>query len=117
MDNVKVNLHIALPGRTMYSEQECSKNPSLNETFFLSLRTKSADRQIFKINTRKCIPASKMIHLTHEAYDYMSSDECPSWARRNEWHVMSLEQRLVSHMMNIAESYGGYIMDYKILED
>ena len=67
------------------------------------------------------VPASKNIKLTQDAYDYMTSSECPPWIKKKsekaEWVSMSPIKRLERHFARTCQAEGGTGFTYSILED
>ena len=79
--------------------------------------TDGTNSEIITFNTRKCKPATQSINICKEAYDYMTSKECPAWSKIGTWSQMKPEQRLESHLQRIAEHLGGTVISYKVFED
>lgn len=139
--SIKVNLSIVLQGRTMLSEQECSKqlkdtivkkgkkkiitktvyNKENNTENRIFLDYKDNDgirhREPLFFMTRNTIPCKKSINISKEAYDYMVSSECPEWARAGEWKQLSRIKRLTQHMQRICENEKGISFEFQIFED
>ena len=139
--SIKVNLSIVLPGSTMLSEQECSKqlkdtivkkgkkkiitktvyNKENNTENRIFLDYKDNDgirhREPLFFMTRNTIPCKKSIKISKEAYDYMVSAECPAWEKMGEWKQLSRIKRLTSHMQRICDNEGGISFEFQIFED
>ena len=139
--SIKVNLSIVLPGSTMLSEQECSKqlkdtiikkgkkkiitktmyNKENNTENRIFLDYKDNDgirhREPLFFMTRNTIPCKKSINISKEAYDYMVSTECPAWEKMGEWKQLSRIKRLTSHMQRICDNEGGISFEFQIFED
>ena len=139
--SIKVNLSIVLQGRTMLSEQECSKqlkdtivkkgkkkiitktgyNKENNTENRIFLDYKDNDgirhREPLFFMTRNTIPCKKSINISKEAYDYMISSECPEWARAGEWKQLSRIKRLTAHMQRICENERGISFEFQIFDD
>ena len=139
--SIKVNLSIVLPGSTMLSEQECSKqlkdtiikkgkkkiitktmyNKENNTENRIFLDYKDNDgirhREPLFFMTRNTIPCKKSINISKEAYDYMVSAECPAWEKMGEWKQLSRIKRLTSHMQRICDNEGGISFEFQIFED
>lgn len=139
--SIKVNLSIVLQGRTMLSEQECSKQ--LKDTIIKKGKKKiitkivynkenNTENRIFldyKDNdgirhkeplffmTRNTIPCKKSINISKVAYDYMVSSECPEWAKPGEWKQLSRIKRLTAHMQRICENERGISFEFQIFDD
>ena len=139
--SIKVNLSIVLQGRTMLSEQECSKQLKdtivkkgkkkiITKTFYnkenntenrIFLDYKDNDgirhREPLFFMTRNTIPCKKSINISKEAYDYMVSSECPEWAKPGEWKQLSKIKRLTAHMQRICENERGISFEFQIFDD
>ena len=140
--SIKVNLSIVLPGSTMLSEQECSKqlieyrynkNTKKKEKvirlaydvdkvtpnrLFLDYKDASGrHKEPIYFMTRNSIPCKKTINISKEAYDYMVSVECPAWEKMGEWKQLSRIKRLTSHMQRICDNEGGISFEFQIFED
>lgn len=117
--DVKVNLNITLPGRVMYSEQECSKNPKVLYDFHTKRVIDRNNKPItISYSTRKCKPATQVIRIYKESYDYMiDGKNCPHWEKPFIWNKMNREQRLRSHLHKTMEDLGGTSFTYVVFED
>ena len=139
--SIKVNLSIVLPGSTMLSEQECSKQ--LKDTIIKKGKKKIITKTVYNkenntenrifldykdndgirhreplfFMTRNTIPCKKSINISKEAYDYMISTECPAWEKMGEWKQLSRIKRLTSHMQRICDNEGGISFELQIFED
>ena len=139
--SIKVNLSIVLPGSTMLSEQECSKQ--LKDTIIKKGKKKIITKTVYNkenntenrifldykdndgirhreplfFMTRNTIPCKKSINISKEAYDYMVSTECPAWEKMGEWKQLSRIKRLTSHMQRICDNEGGISFEFRIVED
>lgn len=142
-NEIKVSLTITLPGSVMFSKEECLKTTQK----VIERKTKSGkmykktiniqvddwdkmdkntlrvtdkndkNPEIITFYTRKTKPATQSINICREAYDYMTSKECPVWENPSRWAQMNRKGRLESHLKRIAEELKGYILSYKIFED
>ena len=147
MADVKVSLTLLIPGSKRYSKQLCFKNseivdkkgrktiveepiPGMTDEHHLVVqhfdkKTKKHFHAHYRFHTRKCIPAEKVINLTQDAFDYMTSAGCPAWFRIREdkkkpqdvWRDLEPEQRLEFHLHRIAEAENAIVKSYQILED
>ena len=128
MYEIKVNLTIELPGRTMLSKQECLKQLKNNEIvedfdkmeeFSLRIYDPETNKNlIIKPRIRKCKPAIQSLNICKEAYEYMISEgSTPSSIKVNIWLLMSQQSRLEYHLREISESLGGISFTYQIIED
>ena len=59
----------------------------------------------------------RVLNINNEAYNYMTSKECPEWSKRAEWLSMSKKKRFESHTNRIAHDCFGKIMDYEVFDD
>lgn len=50
-------------------------------------------------------------------YEYMTSNECPFWAKPKVWAIMSETQRLEAHLQRTCEHVGGKSFTYEVLGD
>ena len=118
MENAKVRLSIILPGSTMFSKESSLKNdrpdPEKHHKEFMKISDGKGHFETITINTRKCIPATQVISISEDAYNYFISDVNPEY--RNDWKSMSKDARLYWHMTEIAKSMGGKMLDYKVLD-
>ena len=62
-------------------------------------------------------PVNQHINISVEAYRYMTSNECPYWAKPKIWAMMSETQRLEAHLQRICEHVGGKSFTYEVLGD
>ena len=128
MDDVKVNLNIVLPGRTLLSAKECAENPKESyEHQKIRIETVKKDpkkkNKFIKsvewigIEVRKCRTASQSINMTKQAYDYMTSKECPYFSKPKDWSRMSKVKRLEAHLEETCKALGGISYTYQVFED
>lgn len=104
MDNIiKISLTIVVEGSTLVRKSEP-----------ITLGKKS--RKHYPLESKDAI---YHVSLTKEAYDYMTSNESPEWARVKfiKWKKLKPEERLELHMKRISDSYKGKSYKYSILED
>ena len=59
----------------------------------------------------------RVLNISNESYNYMTSKECPEWSKRAEWLSMSKKKRFESHINRIAHDCFGKIMDYEVFND
>lgn len=108
MDDIKINVTISLPGRQLYNvESEDTTSPNIHKY----------KGEVIKYFTRKSVPASQNINMTKEAYNYMTSSNCPHWEKPKEWKNMSKKDRLESHMRRTALDLGGTLIEYTVFND
>lgn len=140
---IKASLTVALPGSVMLSKEECLKTTQkvierktktgkvYKKTIDIQVEDwdkmdshtmkvtgpKGSDPESITFHTRKTKPATQSVNICREAYDYMTSKECPSWNKIGVWNQMKPKQRLESHLQRIAEHLGGKIVSYEVFED
>lgn len=118
MNDIKVSLYIELPGSTLYSKESSFKNgkpdPEKHHKEFLKVEDGKGHFETLTINTRKCVPATQVVNISEEAYNYFISDEKPP-EYRSDWKSMSESARLYWHLTEIAKSLGGKMIEYQIL--
>lgn len=147
MTDIKMSLTIELPGSTMVSKEaslayatrpvykngkkvykngkpifekfevEDPSKHDLNTLLLTNNKGKVVDRISFY--TRRCIPAKKVTHICKEAYLYMISTECPPQFRgpKRQWLKMKETDRLLWHLDNYAQAFGGKVIDFVIYDD
>ena len=59
----------------------------------------------------------RVLNISNESYDYMTSKEYPEWSKRVEWLSMSKKKRFEAHINRIANDFRGKIMNYEVFED
>lgn len=124
-NEVKISLTIELEGSTLVrkSEPEVTKyvitekdlNPSKKYKGNSGLKVVKKGRFVTYPFVAK--PASLHVNLGVDAYNYMTSAECPYWQKPKVWANMSLEERLKAHLQRICEHHGGKSFTYIVLED
>ena len=128
MNEIKLNLNIVLPGRTLLSVQECAENPKESyqkevvrvESFKKNPKKKFQmikEMEYLDIHVRKCRTASQSINMTKEAYDYMVSKECPYFAKPKDWVRMSKVKILEAHLEETCKALGRISYTYQVFED
>ena len=121
----KISLTIELEGSTLVrkSEPEIIKCILTKRDFEPNKKWKGKDglkivrNARFKHYSLIAKPASQHINMNVEAYEYMTSGECPSWVKPKIWAAMTTTQRLEAHLQRTCEHVGGKSFTYKILED
>ena len=145
-NEIKINLNVVLPGRTMLSKGECLKttqkviektNKKTGKTYKKTINVlvedlDKMDKNLLKVmdykdkrpvvelitfHTRKTKPATQSINICKDSYNYMTSKDCPPWSKSSIWGRMSSKERLESHLQQITESLGGVSYNYQIFED
>lgn len=126
MEDIKLSLTIVLPGSTMMSEQECSKNSAENYNHFSMIVGSKNDKQTIHVKTRKCKTASMVINMGNDTYRYFTAksknrredaQNCPGWSRPDIWYPLSVEERLKKHLARIVSDKKGISYTYKVFED
>ena len=59
----------------------------------------------------------RVLNISNESYDYMTSKECPEWSKKIEWLSMSKKKRFEAHINRLAHDFRGKIMNYEVFED
>lgn len=121
----KISLTIELEGSTLVrkSEPEIIKCILTKRDLEPNKKWKGKDGLKVVRNTRSkhypliANPASHHINICTEAYKYMTSNECPCWAKPKTWAMMRETQRLEAHLQRICEYVGGKSFTYEVLED
>ena len=143
MTNIKLSLNILLPGSTMFSEEESSKQltkPVKNksgkvvrkkgkvltktytvpdfdkhDSFTLRLEQKGKAPKQIRVFTRKSRPARQVINMSEEAYQHMISKEQPA-EFKGTWNALTIYQKLLWHCNRIAASLGGKVENFQVLD-
>ena len=118
MDNIKISANFKLKGSVMYSEKDKNGEPihyDINTVNFYDTETNKT--KTVKLKTSRCKPCVQTISMSKEAYQYMISNEVPSFSTKSAWNKMTVEQRLVAHLNETASSLGGKLVDYTIYPD
>lgn len=125
MNETKLTANFELPGSTMFGKEACQKSPKelteynyliVEDTVQKGKKTKHKKEKLVFF-TRKCIPILQVINMSEEAYQYMISNEVPSFSNRSTWMKMSKEQRLVAHLNETATYLGGKLASYCVYPD
>lgn len=122
-NNIKISLTIELEGSTLIRKSEPEVLNYVVTKKDLSAKHNIKDGN--KVIKRKKIeyyplvakPAAMHINICQEAYEYMISNECPSWIKPKVWAVMNSQARLESHLVRICQHHKGHSFTYVILED
>ena len=91
----------------------------VEESVNFSIRDRYNRGRNFNINfkmTRTPVRV-RVLNISNESYDYMTSKECPEWSKRAEWLSMSKKKRFESHLNRIAHDCLGKVMDYEVFND
>lgn len=128
MSEIKLSLSIKLPGSVMYSQEGAkaleqqglagfTKHSLVVEMHKRMGKKVKVDKETIHFKTRNTIPAVQNINISKDAYNYMVSNECPSFMTPKDWSRMSKVKKLEAHLNEIAESRGGKVLHYHIFED
>ena len=125
MNVIKLTANFELPGSTMFGKEACQKSPKeYTEYNCLIVEDRVKEGKKIKVKreklqffTRKSIPALQVINMSEEAYQYMISNEVPSFSTKSVWNKMTKEQRLVAHLNETAAYLGGKLIDYTVYPD
>lgn len=130
MSEIKVNASFILPGSVLPAEPPMLKNGKKRKkrgkkeeekeeqvSYYQEIIRLPKDKPIV-ISLRKAKDVTQNMHLTKEAYSYMTAQENPAKScSKYEWARMSKRKRLEAHLNIIAESIGGKLVDFVVLED
>lgn len=125
MENIiKVSLNIQLNGSTRVRDDRFEwinweiKKKDLSNNVKNNEGNKVVKRGRFQHYNYTTKPAVLHTNITLEAYNYMTSNECPSWIHKfKDWKKMTPVQRLESHLNRICQHHNGVSFTYEILED
>lgn len=124
MSEIKVSLSLELRGGAMLSEQECSgnslgkKKQDCYDHFHMEVSDgKSKKKEVINVALRKSKTVKQNIKLSKEAYDYMTSSDCPNPRLKKEWDKFSINQKLQYHCAQIAEALGAIGFSFEVLDD
>ena len=59
----------------------------------------------------------RVLNISNESYDYMTSKECPEWSKKAEWLSMSKKKRFEAHLSRIANDFRGKVVHYEVFKD
>lgn len=59
----------------------------------------------------------RILNINNEAYDYMTSKECPEWSKKVKWLSISKKKRFEAHINRIANDFRGKVVHYEVFED
>lgn len=115
MSEIKVILNLQIRGIRMLGEQADSKNLRKKGKSQKPLNTNSNNNEVITVDAGRT--ARKVIKLSREAYDYMTSTECPSPKLKKDWAKFSDIQKLEYHCGKIAEAHKAISFSFKVLDD
>lgn len=124
-NNIKISLTIELEGSTLVRKrlpELITYSISKKELNFSNpLKGKEGDKIVkrgrvnhYPLETK---PAYLHINMTIEAFNYMTSNECPYWSTPKDWNKMKPKERLEAHLQRTCEHHRGKSFTYFILED
>lgn len=121
----KINATIILPGRVVEAEPVKLKIGKMNEeekkAYFNSHYQETVHlnkKEHIVLTFKKPKPASQNIKLSLEAYQYMISMESkPIDMSKAEWSSYSKNKKVKYHLSVIADSLGGKLGEFSILND
>jgi hypothetical protein len=143
MSTAKIRLSIVLPGSTLLSQEETCKlqnvvvktesgkpkikdgkvvtEPTLlpDKHKFDHFEVKVMDRgkpEVLKVATRKCKPATQVISLSEEAYEYFIDASTTPYKFKGIWRSLTNNQKVQWHCQQIAEAMGGVLDSFVILD-
>lgn len=156
MDDVKITVKFTLPGRVLYKEEgpyetvkpsfknaKCtiykpvtSPDPNKYDKHILEVDDSRGNYDRITFFTRKTIPASQIIKISKQAYDYYVSNDAPSSYKvpptfkisRKQfqegvrpatvaWSRLSKEEKIAYHLRELCLSLGGQLESFEILND
>ena len=127
MSIIKLSLKIVLPGRTLLSEQECSKNPEESfNSHSMVVEDNKHNKEVIHFQTRKNRTITQCLNISEEAYKAMTAkasdqkddmNNCPEWSKARDWFNLSKTQRLEAHLDRISKTVGGVSFTYNVLDD
>lgn len=114
-----------LSGGTMYSKEECLKDPHKTNHTTVLVDDGRKNRELVHVFTRKCIPCTRTINMPKEAYDYITGKEVPNFFVKEGnfrgaqylWGKMGKKEKLTQYLQSLAKELGGTLKQYKVLDD
>jgi len=142
MSTSKIRLSIVLPGRTLLSQEETCKLQTVtvkengkpvvkngklatkdivlpDNHKFDHFEVKVMDKgkpEVLKIATRKCRPATQVVSLSEEAYDYFTDSSTTPYKFKGLWKNLTANQKIQWHCQQIAEAMGGRLDSFVVLD-
>lgn len=132
MTDVKVSASFILPGSVLPAEPPLLKKgkkkkrknkkkkeeKTENTISYKKESIKVDKKETIVINLRVAKPAKQVININSDAYAYMVSQDSPAPGfKLFEWKRMTVTKRLRVHLGLIAESLGGKLEAFKVLDD
>lgn len=117
MNDIKLSLSVALPGRVSESGEESPVNS--REEVVEVYNEVSRRLEKVKIRVKKCKPAQQAINMSSDAYRTFISQTKPFGFKgtSHEWKNMKKNDRLIWHLKEIADSLGGILVAYHVFDD
>ena len=122
-NEIKVNLSVALRGRTMLSEEMAESLEKQNSAGYdkFSMKISNPDgknSEVIHVKTRKSRTVNQSLNISKEGYNAMiDSSNPPYWIKPRTWSGLSIKLRLEAHLQRICESLDGISYTYQIFED
>lgn len=136
----KLSLTIILPGRTMFSKEECLKttrkvkvlkngkkifkkevteDPEKVNIHTVKVDGKEKEKpEVIHYTTRKFRPAKQTINISRDAYEGMIDDIPRRFKnRKSYWLSLPKKSRVEFNVNELAKSLGGTVDSYIIFED
>jgi hypothetical protein len=82
----------------------------ISATFFIP--SYSTEGKIIK--NKGC---KQVINITKKSYDYMTSDNFPSFSSKKEWSTLSKNMRIIKHLSRTMEYLGATKFDFQVFTD
>lgn len=140
MIETKISLTIILPGRTMFSKEECLKttrkvkvlkngkkifkketaeDPEKVIVHTIRVDGKKKEKpEVIHYTTRKFRPAKQTINISRDAYEGMIDDIPRRFKnRKSYWLSLPKKSRIDFNVNELAKSLGGIVDSYVIFED
>lgn len=131
MIDVKINASFVLPGGTLPAEPSLLKKGEKKKKRKEKEEKQNDEQLQFRqevirlekgnqivISLREAKVARQSLHLSIEAYEYMTSDDNPApKIKLFEWKRLSKNKRVKAHLQDIAAGLGGKLESFTILED
>lgn len=130
--DVKINASFLLQGRGLPAEPHLLKNvkkkkkkekeeekeKQKDEILYRQENVNLKGGKQIVISLREAKPARQNLHLNTEAYNYMTSNDNPVPKMKVfQWKQLSKNKKVKLHLQVIAESLGGKLESFTILED
>lgn len=126
MVDIKINASIVLQGGTLPAEppqlkkgkKKRKKKEEKSEVLYRQEKIHMDKGKPIVISLREPKPARQVLHICQEAYNNMvASDNPVKGVKVFEWKKLSPNKRVKLHLQVLAESLGGRLEAFKILED